>query len=105
MSKVGVSLASSYGTDLSSRRIAALLRQSILKALSASSPFTIDFVGVRTVSDSFADELFGVLVAENGTEWLRDHLSLVGLSPELRTVILSAIQRGLKRTPSEHNVC
>jgi anti-anti-sigma regulatory factor len=105
MSKVGVSLANSYGTDLSSRRIAALLRQSILKVLSANSRFTIDFVGVRTVSDSFADELFGALAADYGTEWLRDHLSLVGLSPEVRTIILSALQRGLKRTPSEHSVC
>ena len=105
MSRAGISLASLYGTDLSSHRVATLLRQSILKMLSVSSRFTIDFVGVRTVSDSFADELFGVLVADHGGEWLHDHVSLVGLSPEVRSIILSAIERGLERTPSEHGVC
>lgn len=78
------------GQDISSRTRAADLRHALLAAV-PNGPVHLDFAGVRTISDSFADELFAVLVAERGEEWFREHLRLINLAPALRATILEAI--------------
>lgn len=78
------------GTDVSSRTRAAALRHAVFEA-ARTERVTLDFAEVRTVSDSFADELLAVLVAEHGEDWFRDHLALVNLAPAIRSTILEAI--------------
>lgn len=86
------------GLDLASRDRARKLREDFL-AHAGSSPerLTFDFEGVRTLSDSFADELLAVLVEERGEVWFREHIKLVNLSSEQRQIVLSAIQTRLRR--------
>lgn len=87
------------GRDLSSRERARLLREQFLAEVGANPlRLTFDFDGVRTLSDSFADELLAVLVVERGEAWFRDHVHLANLSPELRLVVLNAIQARLRRS-------
>ena len=87
-----VRLAQEYGTDLSSRYRAVQLRESIVDASSrASGICEIDFAGVRTLSDSFADELFGVLVSELGEAWFREHVLVSNLPALIRTTILEVV--------------
>lgn len=81
-----------FGSDVSSRWRAAELRTEIERAIAGGdSPFTIDFTGVRTVSDSFADEVFAILVVEHGEEWFSRNIRVVNLSEGLRTSILGAV--------------
>ena len=85
-------IAHDYGTDLSSRHRAAQLRNTIVEASSHSgATCEVDFAGVRTLSDSFADEVFAVLVAEHGEDWFREHVAVVNLPPRIRTTILETI--------------
>lgn len=89
------------GKDLSSRERARQLREEFLaEAGTNPSLLTFDFAGVRTLSDSFADELVAVLVAERGEEWFRHHVRLANLSPGLRLVVLNAIGARLRRAPA-----
>lgn len=95
-------LAHEFGTDLSSRQRAAQLREAIVGAASRTeAKCEIDFAGVRTLSDSFADELFGILVSEQGEEWFRDHVLLLNLPPLLRTTILEAVADRLSLSASK----
>lgn len=73
------------GNDLASRATARQIRQQI------NQHTTFDCEGVRTISHAFADELFAVLVNDNGIEWFRQKIKVVNATPEVRTMILSAI--------------
>ena len=64
-----VRVASEFGTDLSSRARAKQLRARIAAAIDGGcTPVIIDFEGVRTLSCSFADEAFAVLIIERGEQ-------------------------------------
>ena len=64
-----VEIAKTFGTELSSRQRAAVLRLDITSQTAAGiTPVVLGFAGVRTVSESFADNAIAVLVAERGEE-------------------------------------
>ncbi|MBK7827682.1 STAS-like domain-containing protein [Nannocystis sp.] len=85
-----------YGTDLSSRTTGAGIRVAIRNMLAhATESVTVDCTGIRTLSESFADELFGVLVAEKGKPWFRKHVQVTGMTDSTRGAILRAIDARL----------
>ncbi|NBV89253.1 MAG: DUF4325 domain-containing protein [Betaproteobacteria bacterium] len=94
-----VEIAKTFGTDLSSRQRAAALRLDITSQTAAGiTPVTLDFAGVRTVSESFADGAIAVLVAERGEEWFRQNVRLVNLSPFVRLSVLEAVDERCRCT-------
>ncbi|MFG0332188.1 MAG: STAS-like domain-containing protein [Maioricimonas sp. JB049] len=88
------------GTDLSSRHSAAALRRAVLSAAECE-PVAIDLEGVRTLSDSFADEFFAVIVAEKGEDWFRRSIHVTGLAPQVRRSILEAVRDRLNSQPAQ----
>lgn len=84
-----------YGTDVSSRTRASELRSSIEGIASQGNAVELDFSGVRTISPSFADELFGLLVERHGEEWFRTHVHVANLSSFVRKTILEAVANRL----------
>lgn len=84
-------IRSDYGTDVSSRQRAAELRAVVEAQIGQRSLVELDFTGVRSVSSSFADELFGLLVDTHGEAWFRDHIRVHGLTPPLRRIVLESI--------------
>jgi hypothetical protein len=91
MNTYKIQIAEQYGTDLSNRYRAAQLRGEIASASSSEVLFEIDLARVRTISDSFADELFAVLVVEQGEEWFKQRVRVTNVTDEVRRTILSAI--------------
>jgi anti-anti-sigma regulatory factor len=59
---------SPVGTDLASRRSAAQLRQNIESVLNSRKKIVFDLSSVESISESYADELFGVLAFKYGIE-------------------------------------
>lgn len=95
---------SDYGTDLSSRTTGSRVRGIVLNHLADNGgTITIDCAGLRTLSESFADELFGILVVERGEEWFRTHVRVVGMSESTRVAILRAIDARLSRTAGQQS--
>jgi len=91
MTEYTIHLARDHGTDLSSRQRAAELRGLALKQTESVGSVSFDFSDVRTVSESFADELLAVLVEEYGEEWFREHIRVLNPSQTVRFSILEAI--------------
>ncbi len=86
--------AKTYGTDLSSRQRAATHRLEITTHAAAGiTPVSLDFAGVRTVSESFADNAIAVLVAERGEEWSRQNVRLVNLTLPFASSVLEAVDQ------------
>ena len=82
-----ISIANDFGTILSSRTAAANLRKKIIENGGA----TLDFTAVEVVSHSFADELFAVLIQNQGDNWFSNHVKVEGMKDDVRHSILQAI--------------
>lgn len=82
-------IISPVGTDLASRRSAALLRSNIENILSDEAKATLDFANVKSISESYADELFGILTLEHGLEVI----SIVNAERSILLEIVKAIRR------------
>lgn len=96
MSTYTIHVATELGTYLSSRRSAGALRQRIE---AGNVPVLIDFSGVQSLSDSFADEFFAVLVQNHGHQWFVANVSVKGLADENRHTVLRAIHLRCESQP------
>ena len=61
---------------MSSRHQASILRAEIEQAVLSGNKACVDFTSVLSVSHAFADEMFGVLAARHGLEWLTAYVTL-----------------------------
>ena len=91
---ITIKIVESFGRDISSRKRAAQLRQTVC----TSPAVELDFTDVRTISDSFADELFGVLVQEQGEVWFRKHVTVLNINPHVRQTVLETVADRLRVT-------
>jgi hypothetical protein len=83
-------ISEAFGIDLSSRSRGALLRATIENSVDANTA-VLDFASVRTVSNSFADEVFGVLAVRHGKEWLVKRIRITNATAGVRVAITEAI--------------
>lgn len=93
MNAITITLAE---TDLASRHAAARVRVPVEAHALAGGLVTIDLGKVLSLSESYADELFGVLVARHGLEWFAEHIALAGASPIVFRAIALAIRHRLE---------
>jgi hypothetical protein len=82
-------------SDLASRQAAAELRARIEQGVLSGEKISIDLSAVFSISESYADELFGVLALRYGLEWLTDHVVLHNLKPFVFRAIADAIRQRL----------
>jgi len=84
-------------TDLASRYSASRLRALVEEALAQGNSIVIDLKPVLSVSESYADELFGVLAARWGLEKFVEHVYIRDAAPPVFHAIASAVQRRLNQ--------
>ena len=80
------------GSDLASRRSAAQLRHDSEELLDQNERVVFDLSKVESVSESYADELFGVLALSTGTEKFFGSVAIRGASRIVLEQIAKAIQ-------------
>jgi hypothetical protein len=86
------------GTDLASRQSAATVRYNVAGAVSSGNRAVIDLSEIESVSYSYADELFGVIAATQGFDWLVEKVKIVNAKEHVLRVIAEVISRRLKET-------
>ena len=92
-------------TDLASRQAAAELRAQIEQLVLSGNKVSIDLSAVLSISESYADELFGVLALRYGLEWLTNYVAIRHPSSFVFRAIASAIrQRLLSQTPETPDI-
>ncbi len=84
------------GPDLASRQTAAAVRCRVLDQAGKGIAVDVDLEGVASVSESYADELFGVLVAVKGLDWLVRNVKVAHASEHVLRTIAVAIDRRIK---------
>lgn len=84
------------GTDLGSRFAAVEQRLRIASNIAAGKKVVVDLTDVLSISDSYADELFGVLALEHGLNWILDHISFANATDHVLHAIATPIDRRIK---------
>tara|TARA_B100000767_G_C19626771_1_gene476479 strand:+ start:449 stop:736 length:288 start_codon:yes stop_codon:yes gene_type:complete len=79
-------------TDLASRAEARQLRSRLFQNIDVDVVVELNFKNVLSISDSFADEFFGVLAAKFGVDGLAEKVKIDNASRQLFRVIASNIQ-------------
>jgi len=80
-----------YGSDLSSTKLAAELRQSILEEIDLGFNVEIDFKDVRSLSGGWVGNAFGLIVKNKGEDFFKNHILLTNMSKGVRKTILESI--------------
>ncbi len=83
------------GSDLASRNSAARERYKLISSVQKGQHIIIDFDEVLSISESYADELFGVLATQYGLEWITRNIAFIGISDSVLEVIATVIDRRL----------
>jgi hypothetical protein len=86
-------------TDLASRQAAARVRLTVEDRARAGDRVVLDFGPVESLSASYADELFGVLAARYGLDWLATHLRPHNVRPPVSRAMAAAIRYRLDHEP------
>lgn len=79
--------------DLASRRLAIPKRTKIEEVINTGNTVILDLSDVYSISESYADELFGVLTIKYGYEYLLQHIKIIGASNAVIRNIAIVIQR------------
>ena len=90
---------SPIGRDLASRASAKSLRFKAEQAVSNGKIAVIDLTHVASISESYADELFAVLVEDHGLEWFSSNIQVLHHATDSIGVLRSiatAIRRRLE---------
>ena len=82
-----------YGTDFGTRDMGQKLRQKLLALITSNKKVILDFMGVKVVSNSFADECIAKLLLEMPLDELKQKTTFRGLNPLAERSILVALQR------------
>lgn len=80
-------------SDLASRSLASKERNALLHKLNRHDDVVVDLADVQSISESFADELFGVLVLEKGFDFVIKHVKVVNAADDVLRSIAVAMKR------------
>ena len=83
-----------YGSDLSSKKLAAELRQSILEEIDLGFNVEIDFKDVRSLSNGWITNSFGNIVKSKGGDFFKNHILLSNMSKRVKL----SIEKGINQT-------
>lgn len=85
-------------TDLASRGLAIQKRLEVETALNRGAIVIMDFAPVKSISGSYADELFGILTKSYGVNKLLQLIKIRACSDYCLQVIAESIDRRAKET-------
>lgn len=81
-----------YGSDLSSTKLALELQKSILEDIKLGFNVEVDFKDVRSISNGWARNAFGLIVKKEGEEFFKNHVLISNMSKSVRLSILEGIE-------------
>ena len=84
---------SKYGDSMGTRLLGARIRADLRPLLDGDEKVVLDFTGLDTVTNSFADECITKLLLEMPLDELKAKTTFAGLTPMTERSILTALQR------------
>ena len=91
-------------TTLSSRELGAVIRSKIENALQFVDTVVLDFEGIELITQSFGDEILGVLVRRLGFPVIKEKVKVANANPLIKQVLKFVISYSRKNTSSLRNL-
>jgi len=82
---------------LSSRQIGRKIRNIVEKFLEDNDTVVIDFNGIELISQSFGDEILGVLIRERGINNVKGRVKIANAAPVIKSVMSFVISYSKER--------
>jgi len=70
-----------------SRQNGAKVREEILEKLNESEGVTLDFISVNLITQSFGDEVLGILTRMEGIEFIKQNIRVHNADDEIKSVL------------------
>lgn len=86
-------IAEMYGTDLSSTKLSSELRSLILEEIDLGFNVEIDLKNVRTLTNGWVRNAFGLIIKDKGYEFFKQHIQIINMSQNIRQSILEGIDQ------------
>lgn len=84
---------SKYGDSMGTRLLGTQIRADLRPLLDGKEKVVLDFSGIDTVTNSFADECIAKLLLEMSLDELKAKTTFTGLTPMTERSILTALKR------------
>ena len=81
---------------LSSRELGAVIRSKTEDALQIVDTVVLDFEGIELITQSFGDEILGVLVRELGFSVIKERVKIANANPLIKQVLKFVISYSKK---------
>lgn len=88
---ISIPLAKVYGTDLSGIQLSSEFRRTIVQFIDNGYNVEVNFEGVRTVTNGWTRNVFGILIHEKGDNYFMKHIKLSNMSDYIRITVLEGI--------------
>ena len=87
------------GTDFGgTRETGSKIKKQILLDLREGTGVTLDFGNVNIITQSFADEIIGILVREQGSKYVGENIRLVNANQEIIDTINFVIKYSARKS-------
>jgi len=70
-----------------SRKSGEHVREDIEKKLEENTGITLDFFQINMITQSFGDEIVGILTRIKGTEFIKENIRLVNYNDEIKDIL------------------
>ncbi len=70
-----------------SRQNGAKVRNEILKKLKEDNGITLDFIDIHLITQSFGDEVLGILTRMHGIEFIKENIRIHNENDEIKSVL------------------
>jgi len=80
-----------------SRGSGEIIRENIKPILDKNGKVTLDFLGIEGITQSFADEIFGIFVRAFGINYIKYNLLIVNANQSIKDTINFVISYSKKR--------
>jgi len=82
-----IKIADIFGESLNTRFYGASLKDLIMKEYNNDNQVILDFNNVKSISQSFADQCFGIIVAEIGLESFQKKFKIINIKDNIAKMI------------------
>lgn len=82
-----IKIAVVCGESLNTRFFGSSLKDYIMKEFNDNNKVVLDFTDVKSISQSFADQCFGIIVAEIGLESFQKNFKIINIKDNVAKMI------------------
>lgn len=96
MERINITEFTGHRPMLGSRDTAKPIRDLLIKITGEGKVVTLDFAGIESISQSFGDEILGILTREHGIEFIKSLVKVENANEAVRAILNLVVRYSIK---------